>query len=42
MAGVDPDAAQELLESHGGQVRAAVSAALGASSPPPPRRETTW
>jgi N-acetylmuramic acid 6-phosphate etherase len=37
MADVGPDAAQELLEAHGGQVRAAVSAALGASSPPSPR-----
>ena len=32
MGGVEPDTARELLEAHGGQVRAAV----GASSPPPP------
>ena len=46
MAGVEPDVAQSLLDAHGGQVREAVAATLGASSPPPPRREsgrtTTW
>jgi N-acetylmuramic acid 6-phosphate etherase len=33
MAGVEPDAAQALLDAHGGQVRAAVRAAAASSGP---------